>query len=159
MSTMLTQLLTNYLDGPRLLREAVQGMTREQLLARPIPGKWSTLEVVCHIADFEPVFADRMKRILALDRPQLLGADENRFAAALAYQERSLDEELTIIEQTRAQMARILRTVPLEALQRVGVHNERGPLTLEQMLTGATGHVLHHVPFIRAKRQALGLSG
>src|SRR5437762_2756490 len=26
-------------------------------------------EVVCHIADFEPIMADRMKRVIALDRP------------------------------------------------------------------------------------------
>ena len=84
-------------------------MNREQLLARPVPGKWSTLEVVCHLADFEPIFADRMKRVIAEDRPPLIGADEKLFAGALAYQERELEEELTIIEQTRRQMARILR--------------------------------------------------
>ena len=63
-------------------------MTREQLLARPIAGKWSTLEVVCHLADFDPILADRMKRIIAEDRPQLIGADENRYAARLAYADR-----------------------------------------------------------------------
>ena len=43
-------LIDDYLDGPRLLRQAVAGMTNEQFLARPVPGKWSTLEVVCHPA-------------------------------------------------------------------------------------------------------------
>src|ERR1700757_1684824 len=102
-------LIEQYLAGPSLLRRAVAGMTREQLLARPIPGKWSTLEVVCHLADFDPILADRMKRIIAEEKPPLVGADENRFAAALAYHERDLEEELTIIERTRSQMARILR--------------------------------------------------
>jgi uncharacterized damage-inducible protein DinB len=156
MST-LPELIESYLAGPSTLRRAVAGMNAEQMRARPVPGKWSTLEVVCHLADFEPIYADRMKRIIAEDRPQLLGADENRFAAALAYHDRDLEEELAIIERTRAQMARILRTLPVEALQRIGVHNERGPLTLEQMLTSIIGHIGHHVPFITAKRQALGL--
>jgi hypothetical protein len=40
-------------------------MDRSQLLARPIPRKWSTLEVVCHLADFEIVYADRIKRVIA----------------------------------------------------------------------------------------------
>ncbi len=132
-------------------------MTREQMLARPVPGKWSTLEVLCHLADFEPIFADRMKRVLALDRPPLIGADENRFAATLAYQERDPEEELALIERTRSQMARILRSLPAEVLQRVGVHNERGPLTLEQLLAGAIRHIPHHVKFVHEKRQALGL--
>ncbi|HZY89231.1 MAG TPA: DinB family protein [Gemmataceae bacterium] len=153
----LASMIDAYLAGPPALRAAVRGMGREQLVARPVAGKWSTLEVVCHLADFDPILADRMKRIIAEDRPQLLGADEKRFAAALAYQQRDLEEELAVIEHTRAQLARILRTLPDEALQRVGVHNERGELTLERMLSVATNHLPHHVQFIAAKRQALGL--
>jgi hypothetical protein len=152
----LSQLLEAYLAGPVTLRQAVAGLSREQLLARPIAGKWSTLEVVCHLADFDPILADRMKRVIAEDRPALLGADEKRFAVALAYHDRDLEEELTIIEQTRRQMARILRGLPAEAWSRVGVHNERGSLTLEKLVTTATNHIPHHVQFIQEKRQALG---
>jgi uncharacterized damage-inducible protein DinB len=151
------ELIDNYLAGPRALRQAVAGLTREQLRARPVAGKWSTLEVVCHLADFDPILADRMKRVIAEERPQLVGADENRFAAALAYHERDLEEELAIVERTRSQMGRILRTLAPEALQRVGVHSERGPRTLEELLTTATNHIPHHVKFIADKRRALGL--
>ena len=98
-----------------------------------------------------------MKRVIAEERPSLLGADETRFAAALAYHGRDLGEELTLIEKVRQQMARILRTLPPEALQRVGVHSERGPRTLEQLLVGATHHIPHHVNFLLEKRRALGL--
>jgi uncharacterized damage-inducible protein DinB len=154
---MIPELIDAYLAGPKTLRQAVEGMSKEQLLARPVAGTWSTLEVVCHLADFEPIMADRMKRVIALDRPALLGADEQRFAATLAYHDRDLEEELTIIEQTRRQLARILHKLPAEALSRIGVHNERGPRTLEQLLTGATNHIPHHVKFIHEKRQALGL--
>jgi uncharacterized damage-inducible protein DinB len=153
----LPQLIDAYLEGVQLLRRAVAGMSREQVLARPVPGKWSTLEVVAHLADFEPIHADRMKRIIAEDHPTLIGADENRFASALAYHERDLDEELTLIEKTRQQLARILRRLPAEVLSRIGQHNERGEVTLEQLLTITTNHVPHHVKFIREKRQALGL--
>jgi uncharacterized damage-inducible protein DinB len=153
----LAALIDSYLAGPRALRQAVAGLSREQLLARPVPGKWSTLEVVCHLADFDPILADRMKRVIAEERPQLLGADEQRFAAALAYHQRDLEEELTLIERTRSQMGRILRTLPDEALKRVGVHNERGPRTLEDLLSGATNHITHHLKFVADKRRALGL--
>ena len=60
----------------------MEEVNRQQLTARPIAGKWSTLECVVHIADFEPVLAERMKRLIALDRPLLLAADENDFAKA-----------------------------------------------------------------------------
>jgi uncharacterized damage-inducible protein DinB len=155
MPASLPQMIDNYLAGVQTLRQAVAGMTREQLLARPVAGKWSTLEVVCHLADFEPILADRMKRVIAEDRPALLSADENRFAAALAYHDRDAEEELALVDQTRRQLARILRAQPPEVLTRVGVHNQAGPRTLEQLLSGATKHIIHHVQFIADKRHAL----
>src|SRR5690348_1785173 len=83
-----SELADQYLAGAAALRQAVKGMSREQVIARPIAGKWSTLEVVSHIADFEPVFSDRMKRVIALgDIPLLLAADENHYAKAFNYQE------------------------------------------------------------------------
>src|SRR6202521_5148830 len=99
----LSSLIDNYLEGPKLLRQAVSGMSAEQLRARPVPGKWSTLEVVCHLADFDPILADRMKRVIALESPTLLGADENLFAKALGYHGRDIEEELGLIEATRTQ--------------------------------------------------------
>ena len=73
--------IDEYLAGPVLLRQVVAGMTPEQLRARPIAGKWSTLEVVCHIAEYEPIYADRMKRVIALNDPELLKGDPGLFAA------------------------------------------------------------------------------
>ena len=154
----MAELVSAYLAGTQALRQATAGMSRQQVMARPVAGKWSTLEVICHLADFDPIYADRMKRVIAEDSPTLLGADETRFAAALAYHERDLEEELTIIDTTRRQMARILRTLPDAALGRAGVHNERGPVTLEKLLTSIINHVEHHLKFVREKRQALGLA-
>jgi hypothetical protein len=152
-------MIEEYLAGVQTLRRAVAGLSREQLLARPVPGKWSTMEVVCHLSDFEPILAERIKRVITHEQPTLLAADENLFASKLAYHDRDLEEELSLIELTRKQLARILRKLPPEALTRVGVHSERGPRTLEQLLAGATGHIPHHVQFIHDKRRALGLPG
>ncbi len=152
-----SQLIDDYFAGVKTLLNAVASMSPDQLKARPISGKWSTLEVVCHLSDFEPIMADRMKRVLSHDNPSLLGADENRFAASLAYHDRDLEEELAVVAATRMQLARILRAQPAAAFQRVGLHNERGPRTVEQLLTGAINHINHHVGFIAEKRRALGL--
>src|SRR6266481_3075146 len=90
----LQPMIDEYVAGPETLLKAVAGMSREQLTARPVAGKWSTLEVVCHLADFDPILADRMKQIIALDQPAMKGVDENRFASALGYHDRDLEEEL-----------------------------------------------------------------
>ena len=153
----LPELIETYLAGPPALRAAVAGMTREQLVARPVAGKWSTLEVVAHLADYEPILADRVKRTLAFPKPLLFGADPDAMAAAGAYHDRDLEEELQLIEATRKSLARVLRTLDESALARPCVHTERGLLTLEQVLTLAGRHVAHHLPFIAAKRAALGV--
>jgi uncharacterized damage-inducible protein DinB len=147
-----------YLAGPVAVRRAVSDMTREQLLARPIPGKWSTLEVVCHLVDSEQAWCHRMKRVIAEDRPLLIGYDETRFTQALYYHDRELDEELALLEATRRQMAQVLRSVPEPAWHRQGVHNESGLITLEKMLEIETEHVAHHLRHVAEKRRALGLS-
>ena len=150
-----TTLIDNYLDGPQLLRKAVAGIPREQLLARPIPGKWSTLEVICHLADFEIVFADRIKRIIAEHEPTLVSGDENLFAARLDYHERNAEEELLLIALIRQQIACILRTLKPEDSQRRGIHSELGPMILEVMVERITGHIPHHIRFIEEKKRAL----
>jgi uncharacterized damage-inducible protein DinB len=151
-------LIDQYVAGPAQLQQAVAGMSREQLLARPIAGKWSTLELVAHIADFEPVYVDRMKRIIAQEDPTLFGGDPDLFASKLAYHDRDLPEELALIAACRAHMTRILRTLPEAAFQRRGIHSDNGPLTLEKILTNIANHIPHHIPFVQEKRRALGVS-
>ena len=151
------ELTESYLAGIDHLRQAVAGMSPTALSARPIPDKWTTLECVAHIADFEPVFAERMKRVLSHVRPLLFEADENLFAATLSYADRDINEELAIVEVTRKQMARILKRVSKEGTSRVGIHTFKGLVTLEAILASAVNHLPGHLKHIAEKRQALGL--
>jgi DinB superfamily len=151
-----SQLIDRYTAGPQMLRQAVAGMSDEQIRARPIAGKWSTLEVVCHLADFEVIGVDRLTAVIAEDEPTIPGRDEQKFAARLLYERRDLEEQLRLIELCRGHVTRILRTLTTADWQRVGIHTEAGRLTLEQLLTRSVKHIEHHVPFIHEKRKALG---
>jgi hypothetical protein len=156
----MTMNIDDYLAGPRLLREAVSGVTPEHLIARPIPGKWSILEVVCHLADYEIVAADRIKRVIADNEPMLISGDreqQSRFAARLAYHERPVEEELSLIEMLRRQFGRILRTLKPEDFQRRGIHSVAGPMTLENLVERMTRHIPHHIELIEEKKKALGV--
>lgn len=152
-----SSLIDSYLNATKTLRKAVQGMTHEQLLARPIPGKWSTLEVVAHIADFEPILADRMMRVISHERPLLLVADENLFNDTLHPHARDLEEELALIDATRIKMKRVLASLNEEVFNRVGVHSFKGLVPLSSIVSGATNHIDGHVKFILEKRAALGI--
>jgi uncharacterized damage-inducible protein DinB len=151
-------LIDQYLAGIGDLRTAVADMADEQLDAKPIPGKWSTRQVVCHLADFEPIYADRMKRVIAERCPTFFGGDPDAFAAGLVYERRSVDEELDLLAAVRRHMATILRELKADDFQRTGNHSEAGPMTLEALLRNIAAHVPHHLRFIAEKRQALGIS-
>ena len=151
----LDQLLQQYEQGPELLRAALRQVKPEQYELQPVPGKWSIQQVICHLADFEPIYADRMKRVLVEDNPTLFGGDPDVFAAGLQYGHRSVLEELELIACVRKQMARILRQSDVEDFQRTGVHSEAGPLTLETLLERITNHIPHHLKFIQDKTDAL----
>jgi uncharacterized damage-inducible protein DinB len=157
-----TDPIEDYLAGTWSLRSAVAGMTPDQLRARPVAGKWSTLEVVAHLADFDAVFADRIKRIIATEKPLLTSAGHNEYAANLAYHDRDLDEELDVIEATRRSLARTLRAVGSEALDRVGIYRDdqgvESERTAGRLLSIITGHIPHHLQHVLEKRKALGLA-
>lgn len=71
------ELIAAHEQGIDDLRSAVAGMTPEQVLARPVPGKWSTVECVGHVVDTEIFFTDRIVWTIAMDRPLLMSPDEN----------------------------------------------------------------------------------
>lgn len=151
----LQELIDAYAASPKLLRESVAGMSDEQLKARPVAGRWSTLEVVCHLADSDAVYAERMKRVIAEDEPTLRSMDPDVWQPRLAYHRRIAEDEIRLLELTRGQMERILRSLTPADFQRKGHHTEDGPLTLQELLRRITEHIPHHVQFIREKRAGL----
>ncbi len=149
------ELIAAYEQGIDDLRSAVAGMTAEQVLARPVPGKWSTVECVGHLADTEVFFTDRIVRTIALDRPLLMSADEKLYIERLDYQSFDLDEQLALFAALRRHAVRILRAQSPEAWHRIAVHSGSGLLTLRQLVLQAVRHLRHHLPFIAEKRAAL----
>jgi uncharacterized damage-inducible protein DinB len=151
------KLLNDYRNGPLLLRAVLAGMTPAQLDAAPIPGKWSTRQVICHLADAELLYADRFKRIIVEDQPPLRSMDPDAFVARLACSARDLSVELETIDAVRRHMSGILQTLSDADFQRTGVHSADGPLTLQTLLERITGHIPHHARTVVEKRRALGM--
>ena len=153
--TNLQELIAKYDHGPTQLRESISGLTSIQLRIPAPPGAWSVLQIVCHIADFELVYADRMKRVVAEERPTLFGGDPDVFAAKLAYAQRNLEEELDVIMSVRREVSRFLKTLVPGDFERTGQHSADGPLSLMRLLERIAGHIPHHVDFIERKKKTL----
>jgi hypothetical protein len=145
-----------FASGGATLRQAVQGLSRDDLLARPGPGDWSIQELVIHLVDSDVIAIDRMKRILTEDNPALLYADETAYIKELLPDEQSLEDALTLFDVGRRQWCRVLRKLPDQAFSREGTHNRRGVVTLGEMVEGYAQHLEHHLVFLRAKRERLG---
>ncbi|GIX42484.1 MAG: hypothetical protein KatS3mg129_2217 [Leptospiraceae bacterium] len=150
-------LILDYLEGPKILEEALLGMSKNDMLKRPIEGKWSTLEVICHITDMEIVYADRIKRILAEDKPTMFGTDPNTFAKNLFYHDREPTEELHLVYSIRNHIGKILKQLKESDWNRIGIHSEAGEITLLQIVKNITLHIPHHVKFIKEKKEALNI--
>lgn len=148
-------LLEQYEKGPDSLRNAVAGLTPRQLNTPAPPGNWSVMQIVCHLADAEVFYSDRMKRVLAEDRPTMFAADPDQFALRFRAEDRDLEEELALIAAMRKHILRILRTASAADFERVGIHSADGPLTLTTLLKRIAGHIPHHLRFIQEKLPAL----
>src|SRR5215208_6909114 len=138
---MSADLIEQFERGGEKLALAIRGLTREDLTCFPIEGKWSIQQVVIHLMDSDLIACDRMKRTIAEDKPTLIGYDESKFVAKLAYDEQLAEDAVTILDLNRKQFAKVLRTLPTSAWDRVGLHNERGPTTLRAQLEYYTKHL------------------
>ena len=96
-----------------------------------------------------------MKHVIAEDQPTFAGGFHQQFAEHLGYDQRDVNEELTLVAVVRNQMARILRALPPSAFERTGIHSVEGPMTLATLLERITNHIPHHIKFIEEKRAAL----
>lgn len=148
--------LDAYAAQSTALRDAIVGLTPDEMRQRPGPGAWSIHELVVHVMDSDLVCVHRMRRIIAEDKPLLLAYDENKFIERLAYHETDVHAAAEAYRTAREVMAPTLRRLPSEAFDRQGVHNERGLVTLREMVDLYVWHVDHHLQFLRDKRVRLG---
>lgn len=150
-------LLEEYSRGAALLRDVIARTPANAWDATPIPGTWSIRQVLCHLADGEIVYADRMKRVIAEDNPTFFEADPDQFVPALFCETRDWEAEMSVIDATRCHMLPILRSCTDDDFRRGGVHSLDGPMDLLTLLSRITGHIPHHLVFIEQKLRALGV--
>lgn len=134
-----------------------QGLSRQQLLATPVPGTWSMQTLLIHMLDSDLAATHRMRRIVAEETPLLIAYDETLFAQRCNYEQTDVAQACDLFARNRTFTANWLATLDTSAFSRVGVHNQRGKVTLDDMVKIYVDHVTHHEKFAMQKRRALGL--
>jgi hypothetical protein len=146
-------------NTPLRLRDAIQGLSEDQLHRREAAGRWSVAHVLQHLADSELVGAYRFRMILAHDRPDIQAYDQDLWAEQLHYDLAEPSESLVDFTAIRAANVRLFeRSTPTER-ERVGIHAERGEESLGFLQRIYAGHDLVHLRQLARIRRAIGSPG
>ena len=147
-------LIDRYREGPRALDDALAGISEEEL-DRAVEG-WTPRQVVHHLADSEMTSAIRLRRLLAEDRPLIIGYDEEQFARRLHYSERPIDGSLAAVRGARKSTASLLDALTEPEWAREGSHSESGHYTVLDWLRIYAAHCHDHAGQIRRAREGGG---
>jgi hypothetical protein len=147
------KLVEQYKDGYRVVAEALVGATDEELDARPAPNKWSSREIVHHLADSEMTSAIRLRLLVAADRPQIVGYDQEEFARRLYY-DRPVEASIEAFKAARRTTGELLDRLTDEQWAREGSHTEMGHYSVEKWLEIYAAHAHNHAEQIKVARGA-----
>jgi hypothetical protein len=127
---------------PAALRAQTGGVSDDLLGRRPEPNEWSAAEVVGHLWDAEIASAFRVRVILAQDTPRLVGWDQDAWATLARP---PFAELLAAFTALRAANVALIRRTPETRWDRIGLHEERGPVSVRLMIELLAGHDHAHL--------------
>jgi len=107
------------------------------------PGKWSTRQILCHLADAEVAFAFRLRQALAEDHHVIQPFDQDKWASTyMGYEARAA---LAVFSALRDWNLALIRAVTPRALSKRVSHPERGEMTFQTLIETMAGHDLNHL--------------
>ena len=148
-------LIAQYKAGVDEVLQALDGFPAGRLTAHPVPGKWSTAEIVHHLADSEMQSAIRLRRLLTEAHPVIQGCSQDDWARQLRYEERPLAPAIAAFKAARETTAQILDAMTESDWRRLGWHTESGSYHSERWLEIYAAHAHGHAGQIRRLREAV----
>ncbi len=139
-------------DDPAVVQAATVGRLRElvreagdRLRVRPEPTEWSVVECIGHLVDSELTTAARVRWILAEDRPDIVGYDQDLWVDGLHHRDDDPAELIALFDALRGANLRLWNARPAADRERVGIHRERGPESYGLIVRLAAGHDRFHI--------------
>lgn len=140
---------------PSFLGDAFAGLSEAQARAPGPEGAFAPVEQCWHLADLEREgFGERIRRLLAEERPFLPDFDGARLARERRYRTLSLAAGLDAFRRARAETLRRLRALTQEEWLRAGEQEGVGPVSLCDLPALMAGHDASHREEIEAWRRA-----
>jgi len=144
------RLIERYRDGHRVVVEALEGVTEDEL-DRSQSGEWTPRMIVHHLADSEMMSAIRIRRLLTEEKPVLYGYDEKQFAEKLT-SDRPIQPSLEALRWARETSAQLMERMTEDDWRIVGTHSESGRYTTEVWLNIYSAHAHDHAEQIKRAR-------
>ena len=122
---------------------AIVRRTPDERLRAVKLGDWTAKEVIGHITDMAEVFAERVRRCAAEDRPALPGVDQD----VLHAERKNNDADpMALSKRLQAAHAAIVQLLQRPGVRdRFGIHAERGPVTAGWLGAYQSRHAHEHV--------------
>ncbi len=143
---------------PLKLRQAVAGLSAEQLDTPYRDGGWTIRQLVHHIADSHMNSYIRFRWTLTEDKPTIKAYDQNLWAE-LPDSQADIAPSLALLEALHQRWLLLIERLSAEDWQRSFIHPESGKaVTLERNLALYAWHGEHHIAHILALRERQGWS-
>jgi DinB superfamily len=144
---------------PVALKEALRGVPKKQLLFTPAPGKWSILEILCHMRDMErEAYLERYTRILAEPEPKLPDVNGDALAIERDYRGQKAADILRDWMRLRRESLRLLKKAKPEQWRRAGIHETMGRVTIDELVARhAVGNDVAHLAQIDAIKRRVAI--
>jgi hypothetical protein len=149
------KLIDQYAAGYDEVVAALKGFPEKDLVAHPLPGKWSAREIVHHLADSESHSAIRLRKLLTEPYPVVQAYDQELYAVLLRYNTRDHADSLETFRTARSTTLQILKVMSDEDWTRAGWHPEHGLYTATLWLQIYAAHAHNHAQQIRRLRETL----
>lgn len=131
------------------LERTLQGHSAEALLRPASDGGWGVVENLCHLRDWEEVFAERVEAILHQERPWLPAFDDELWAIERDYRGQNPARVLDRFRELRSRLVDQLTGLPSAAWTRTGEHEVHGLISLEWLIDHVRDHGEQHLAQIR----------
>ena len=141
---------------PARLREAVAGLSEEQLDTPYREGGWTVRQVVHHVPESHMNSYIRFKLALTEDEPVVKPYDEAAWARLADVLSAPIEVSLGLLENLHRRWVILLEGLGENDWKRTFRHPELGPLSLENNLALYDWHSRHHLAHITRLRKRKG---
>ena len=147
-----TRLLNGMRNTPVILKAILKDVSADQARqARDGADGWSVVEVMGHLHDFETIFRERTRAMLAEASPRLQGYKQDDLVRERNHQAKDVHALYDEYLQMRRAFVQELAGLSEEQWMRVGIHPDAGEITVAELAMNTALHdVLHAEQMLRA---------